>query len=220
MSKDNEGQWNLTDEERKIEAELENWLPRKGDQLFVASAGAAFVDCLGFTGYGEERSPIGRHSLYSGGYLLAADRLVETLLGTAHEDALIYPIFYLYRHHIELELKESLYPFVNRLHAGTEEQRKQLKKTFGRHSIKELWDTLKIFAPTIIARISTETTAAFESLVEEIDHYDGSGEEGRYAFYKDGKPTFSQLQAVNLGHLKLQFHKMSHYLGGLSEEIL
>src|ERR1700740_2864765 len=157
-------------EQRKIEAELANWLPSMGDQLLVSTADATVVDCLGFTADGEERSPIGRDSLYSNGYLLAADRLVESLAGVAFEDCLIYPVFYLYRHYIELELKGSIKLFLSCLYKGSQAGReRQLAKLAERHSIQVLWDKLKSLSPTTIARMSLTATEAFHCLVRQID---------------------------------------------------
>ncbi|MGD0569686.1 MAG: hypothetical protein ABSA78_14905 [Candidatus Sulfotelmatobacter sp.] len=210
----------LEEEERRIQPELEDWLPRLGDTLLISTGEAAFVDCTGATGWGEERSPVGRNSLYSSGYLLAADRLVESLLGAAFEDALIYPIFYLYRHHVELELKGSISLFLNWLHGGTSEERdKQLQKLTREHSIQALWDTLKSLAPQIAAQMPAAATEAFESLVQQINTHDGKSEAARYAFYRDGKQTLLGVDEVNLHNLRVQFHKVSHYLGAFKEAI-
>ena len=44
---------------------------------------------------------------YSEGYLRAARYLIEWILATASDqDILVYPIIFLYRHHIELVLKQ------------------------------------------------------------------------------------------------------------------
>ncbi len=220
MSNEQTVKIDLVEEQRKIEAELEDWLPGRGDTLLISTGNAAFVDCVGATSEGEERSPIGRNALYSSGYLLAADRLVESLVGAAFEDALIYPIFYLYRHHVELELKEATSLFLNRLYKGTPEEReKHLEKLTREHGIQAIWDRLKSLAPEIAAQMSATTTEAFESLVQQINAHDGKAEAGRYAFYRDGTQTLLGVHEVDLHNLKAQFHKISHYLGDFRESI-
>jgi len=210
----------LVEEESKIRVELENWLPRKGDKLFVSGPKAAFVDCTGFTGVGEERSPVGRRDLYASGYLLAADRLVDSWCGLAHEDALIYPVFFLYRHYLELELKGATSLFLNWLYEGTPEAKERmLGKLVENHRIRDLWSTLRSLAPAMVDKMEVEATAAFESLVQEIDDHDSNGQAARYAFYRDKKQTFLGLHEVHLDNLRTQFGKLSHYLGALEEAI-
>jgi len=161
--------------------------------------------------------------------LLAADRLVESLQGLPQEDALLYPILYLYQHHIELELKGSISLFLNWLHRGTAEEREKVFDYLGReHSINNLWNKLKEVAPTVVNQLGQATTKAFESLLQQVSE-PGSNEPGskhrpfdqavRYARYKDGSQTLLGVNEVDLDNLKTQFHKMSHYLGAIAEGI-
>jgi len=212
----------LIEEEARLAAELEDWFPRKGDKLFVSTSNAAVVDCTGFTARGEKRSSIGRHDLYADGYLLAADKLVESLQGLPQEDALIYPILYLYRHHVELALKGSIYLSLNWLFQGTEEERKQRFEKLEltrKHGISELWRVLKGLIPGLVDQMGSGTTEAFESLLGQVSEHDSSGQAGRYPFDRKGQQTLMRVNEVDLNHLRLQFKKMSHYLGALDEGI-
>src|SRR5260370_6794126 len=97
----------LRDDELQFSQELREWLPGPGDALIEDTSSAVRVDPLG---YSEPHSPaarslIGRWDLYSDGFLHAGDRLVDGLTASPGEDELLYPILYLYRHHLELELK-------------------------------------------------------------------------------------------------------------------
>jgi hypothetical protein len=217
--KEAEGAINLIEEENKLREELENSFPRTGDKLFISTPKAAFVDCTGFTGSGEGRSPIGRRALYARGYLLAADRLVESWQGLPHEDCLIYPVFHLYRHYVELEMKGAI-SLSLALHDGPPEEReKVLEDLTKKHGIQDLWNTLKSFAAKVVSGMGATTTAAFESLVKEADEHDPNGQAAGYAFYRDGKQTFLALHEVDLDNLKIQFGKMGNYLGSLEEGI-
>jgi len=51
---------------------------------------------------------IGNWSFFADGYKLAADRLVDQVEGNPPEDCLIAPILFLYRHWVELKLKELI----------------------------------------------------------------------------------------------------------------
>ena len=51
---------------------------------------------------------VGNWSLFADGYKLAADLLVDQVEGNPSEDCLIAPILFLYRHWVELKLKELI----------------------------------------------------------------------------------------------------------------
>lgn len=55
------------------------------------------------------RSTSNQWLFYVEGYRIAAERLVDNVLTTQTErDTLIYPIVFLYRHYIEIQLKEII----------------------------------------------------------------------------------------------------------------
>jgi len=66
---------------------------RKIEPIFTDEKKWKFNSCLNT--YNE--------SIYSDGYLLAANKLIKGLINnSSDQDYLIYPIIFLYRHHIEL----------------------------------------------------------------------------------------------------------------------
>jgi hypothetical protein len=74
--------------------------PRQGDVLFRADDEARNANA---------RLHPGNEIPYLEGYRRAARHLAETVCETGrHEDFIIYPIVYLYRHHVELALKRLL----------------------------------------------------------------------------------------------------------------
>lgn len=109
--------------------------PRKEDISFCDG----FPDwhnnaCLGFTHPGD-------YTGYTEGYRRGARLLVEHVNERARDqDYLVYPIFFLYRHHVELALKRLLRtaPYlVDRLHTESE------TKHLGMHRLDLLWQDLK-----------------------------------------------------------------------------
>ena len=73
--------------------------PRREDVLFRSDEENLSANaCVNWVGSPEE--------LYSEGYLMAARSLAQQVC-TTHDDQdfLVYPVVYLYRHHIELLLK-------------------------------------------------------------------------------------------------------------------
>jgi len=193
------------------EREMAEWLPTQRDNLFVSSDGGACLDPLGLTSMGEKRSSIGRWQLYAGGFLQAADRLVHGCRGMPYEDALIYPILNLYRHHLELELK-----YLVRYCKGGERFRDWLTKT---HSLMELWNCMTQIYPRFGTWTSAESTEGCHRLLSEFDQHDRNSQSSRYPEDKHGKQTLLALETVDLQILKLGVHKISHYLSAVVEQL-
>jgi hypothetical protein len=71
--------------------------PRKGDVVFGPGTDSSRNACI---------APWDADSAYTTGFRRAAFRLAIDVCDTeTHQDTLIYPIVYLYRHHVELVLK-------------------------------------------------------------------------------------------------------------------
>ena len=109
--------------------------PRKGDLLFRDDLPDWHNNaCLNVT-WGDDQ--IG----YTEGYRRGARLLVEHVVENAQDqDYLVYPIIFLYRHHIELALKGIIRraPFlIDRQLTDTE------KKHLGKHRLNLLWADLK-----------------------------------------------------------------------------
>jgi hypothetical protein len=147
------------------------------------------------------------------GYREAGDRLVDSLTGAPWEDSLIYPILYLYRHHLELELK-PLVAYALRNFPGLEVdalERKlaDLKKN---HDLGSLWNQLEYFYPRCNKGSSLEAQQSFRSLLKELTDQDPTGEAGRYETDVCGNQTLSRLTVVDAATFKAGIHKMSNYL--------
>ncbi len=207
-------------QEEQIVREYYDSFPKEGDKLFVESDSGARLDALGTPTPESPRSIAGRRGLYSEGYLLAGDRLVDSLTAAPHEDALVYPILYLYRHNIELELKELLSYFLCSLSgfegAKLEEKLRELGET---HSLQGLWMRIEGHFPKWNEGSPVEAQQAFRRLLYELDDHDPTGEAGRYETDRKGNQTLARLRIVDLGKLKQGIHKIFNYLGLVSEGI-
>jgi hypothetical protein len=196
--------------------------PREGDRLFVETWSAAHVDPLGMSdpAHPEDRSPVGRRQLYSDGYLLAADRLVEGYTESPPEDVLIYPILYLYRHHIELELKLLNTRWLTWL-SGLDEAaiRRKVESLGKKHRLKCLWDRFQGAYPECNQVFDEKTRVAFRTLLFELDDHDSEGQSGRYETDSRGMQTLTKLHSIDLPTLKSGIHKISQYLSFLGDEI-
>ena len=210
------------EQEKRLGHELEEWLPKKEDKLFQNTFSSARVDPIGLSDplSRKERSPTGRWGLYCEGFRLAADRLVEGLTGSPQEDALIYPLLALYRHHIELALKElirSCPAYLSDL--SDAEIEKKLQKVYATHSLRSLWSALQTLYLNCNDWTSEEGRKAFEHLLFELDDHDPHSQAGRYPMDKKGTQTLTRLISVDLPNLKAGVHKISHYLDCIYEGI-
>jgi len=79
----------------------------------------------------------GNWDLYADGYKSAADRLVDQIEGTPLEDRLICPVFFMYRHFIELRLKTLIFGLDNL--SSTQISGNELAK----HPLTPLWSYVR-----------------------------------------------------------------------------
>ncbi len=207
---------------KSVVVEAEEWLPRKGDKLFQVTPFAARLDPLGLSDpiSLKKRSPTGRWGLYSRGFLMAGDRLVEGLAGSPGEAPLIYPVLTLYRHHLELELKELIRSCPDYLSELSEaEIQKKLESLDNTHSLSSLWSTLQTLYPNCNDWASKEDQEAFKAILFEFNDHDPHSQAARYPVDKKGNQTLTRLSSVDLPALKVGVHKISHYLNCIYEGI-
>jgi hypothetical protein len=191
-----------SDYEENIFREAAESFPKRGDTLFVETDEAARLDS----------------ALYSTGYLAAGDRLAEGLSGLPSEDALVYPILFLYRHHLELELKELISYGLLCLsgfdEATTAKKIDRLKEI---HSLKSLWNLLEYHHPDCDKWASAECQGSFRKLLFELDEHDPKGQAARYDTDRKGNATLAHLALVDIPIFKAGVHKISNYLTCIQE---
>ncbi len=132
-----------------------------------------YTACLN---YGLDAYPFVR------GYKEAADILIQNLSETDGRsiDGLVYPICYLYRHHIEIFIKDIIHVCGYLYDDIEEEANKFLAKRS--HSISGLWNKLKEYL-IISGEYETEIPeelAQFDHLISELSVFDPSGTAFRY----------------------------------------
>ena len=181
---------------------------QRGDQLFINDQAQLQLDALENNAYhGYKR---GAWLSYASSYLEAADRLERTL----HErssDSLTLPIVFLYRHYLELTLKD-LVSMGNKKYGkpSTPDLEKKLKRVLDRHRIDLLWQELKplllqIYPPPE----KSEEIAAVEACVLEFSKVDESSMSFRYPMDKNKQPILQ-----NNPHLQPLEYIDVHHLAG------
>jgi hypothetical protein len=191
--------------------------PRKGDILFrpVNSTEGAPDDW--------EMNALVRKAddhAYSEGYRLAG-RIVADHVSQQPLDAdfLVYPIIFLYRHYVELQLKR-LIPMgallVNK--AISEADRKRLLE----HSLVGLW---ALFEPVLqeaaqgIVAMTHEEIEGLGWYVNELNKFDPRSFSARYALDRDGVPCIDDHKhpAINIGVFAQCMERLAACLFGLGE---
>ncbi len=175
-----------------------NW-PRTGDTLFAA--GLAWED--------SALVSIGVDSFlhYALSYKEAADMVVEQVKSShASPDAIILPVFVLYRHCLELMLKALI-----RLGGLLEGTGQDFPRT---HQLELLWKECRPLLERTFPDGEKADTNAVESCIRELAALDPSGEASRYPEKKDGASTIPQDVPVSLHNIREVMSRIGGFLTG------
>lgn len=168
---------------------------------------------------------------YKKGFRIGALRLAEKVCSDySDQDLLIYPIVYLYRHYLELVLKE-IFRSASRLvcHDITPEQDENL----GKHGLKPLWSMIEpLLGPVCVQtghdQIPQADVDGIRSYIEQFHNHDPDGQRFRYATIKVKKPNApkgtkehkrslkKELSLINIRTFAVNTEKLADYLDGLS----
>ena len=151
---------------------------RKQDLLFNAFGGItdAHLDLGG-----------NREFLYSEGYLKAARVLANHALANEYDrHILLFPVAFLYRHHVELSLKE-LIQIAHTLASGQPNSREG-------HVLCHLWEELKELLRHLDESPKQEDLEAVESYLKQLEKVDKVGQAFRYATSSKGAPHLTELR--------------------------
>ncbi len=181
---------------------LERRWPRKGDRLFVSAADWENNACLNLGGP--------TFSLYAQGYRKGADIIVQKVKETGwDQDYLVYPVCFLYRHFLELRLKELI-------NLG----RQLFKGQTGfpeNHKIDDLWVECRLFLEKAWPAGEKTDLDTVEECMKEFVSVDRSAQAFRYPQDKQGKPSLAGLSHINLRHLSEVMTRLAVLLDGSAE---
>ena len=182
--------------------------PKKGDEPFRSSADAK----------SEARLDMVHRSLYSYAlaYKEAADRLVNCALGrrAVHLDLAVLPVMFLYRHYLELALKNII---CRGRRCGLEEA--GISHT---HDLSRLWRGARSVLEELWPGQSRIELAAVENCVFEFHQHDESSEESRYPVSREKgekRETLRSLTRVDIRNLKRVMAGVAVFLDGCADAI-
>jgi hypothetical protein len=177
--------------------ESEILYPKKGDALIQGGGGKAakalFADWMK-----------GEWGFYADGYKRAADIIVDQVDGDAPDDILILPIIFLYRHYVEVKLKDVIIG-LDRL-SGT-----HMGKGFGTHNLISLWSYLKSHLDCIRTEPGNkEILPALDSLIAELATLDPDSFHFRYPYDKTLQQEMQLPHSLSMNHFKETMEKIEH----------
>jgi len=180
--------------------------PKKGDEPFRSSRNArseARLDMASRT-----------FSSYAIAYRQAAERLVSCALRsrTEYPDLAVLPVIFVYRHYLELALKNILC-LGRRCSLG----KVGMSKT---HDLSELWGQTRLVLEELSPGNHPVELAVVERCVLEFHRHDKSSEESRYPVDKKGcRRSLQSLARVDLRNLKKGMVGVANFLDGCADGV-
>jgi len=131
---------------------------------------------------------------------------------------LAYPIFFLYRHHIELALKRIIYwvPWVLRRDLTDQE-----KKNLGNHQLERLWADLEPIFGSICEAVSwskpeVDDLEGIREYVRQLSAIDPLSINFRYWKSKKGQPSLPDcIKSFNIRHFSEMMGRLADFIEAL-----
>ena len=145
---------------------------------------------------------------YIEGYKVAGDQLVKYVKeGSCEQDFLVYPIAFLYRHHIELLLKEII-------KKGNLLYDKNDTEAQGSHKLSPLWKrSVEIINSVTDGSIDTkDNIKLIKYFIDEFNQIDNLSFSFRYPLDKKGQRLLEGIKYINLRHLSDCINSMSEFI--------
>jgi hypothetical protein len=150
---------------------------------------------------------------YADGYKEAAEIVVgHAISRRAANDTLVYPILFLYRHYLELRLKELIA-------SGSVLIGKRIRPPAD-HRLDNIWGVCR----PILKKISPQEPAnSFKTIgecIKEFARFDASSQSFRYSRSRNGQRSLEGVTHINLRNVRDTMSKVSGLLDGASMAIL
>jgi len=131
-----------------------------------------------------------------------------------YPDMLFMPIAYLYRHSLELQLKQIIKLGTD---LGVVEDNKKLRDTLSCHNLHKLWNCVKKAVDELDSESSsTEDFSSAEQIIQHFHFIDKSGQSLRYPKnLSEDKPANDRPKFVELKHLQEVYEGLFNLLTGI-----
>jgi hypothetical protein len=149
---------------------------------------------------------------YGENYKDAADALIKIALdGTTYLDVVVNPAVFLYRHYLELTLKDIIFRTRRLEHEGD-----GFPKT---HSLKVLWAQAKRLLLKHYGGDSPKEIAYLDPFFLEFHEHDPNSMAFRYPFDKAGNKHLMKLSRINIRHLMETMARIGGFLSCIASDI-
>jgi len=190
--------------------EIEYKLPKNGDQLFKSGEDWWHDAYIGLT---EQEWDV-----YAIGYKMAGDLIVQHM-ENIEKNNLVFPIVFLYRHYIELRLKEIINNGYLLLNIKNDNQIHYMKE----HNIDKLWNETKNIIRKALQDQAKHYVEALNKLIKEYSKIDPGSYCFRYPIDTKGVPLKFDISHINLRNLSEVIEGMANLLDevsiGISENL-
>jgi hypothetical protein len=184
--------------------------PSKEDVLFRADPNDVRANAsLHFPGAGF---------LYAKGYRTAARLLTKHVIETGTDkNILVFPILYLYRHHIELVLKHLT---VIGAYLVDKELSKSETDQLSKHRLDLLWTNFRPILDAVCKEVgwkppAKEDIEGVDSYIRQMTDVDLDGQGSRYVVSKKGEPSMPHLRNINIRVFADGVERLGDFLEGL-----
>lgn len=186
---------------RRARGQGPRWSPASAS-LFTPVADEARV--LALPTSGASAWPV-----YAQGYRMAGDLVLRTILDTGHDqDFLVYPLIFLYRQYLELQLKQVIH-IGRELHGGR-------GRPVDTHSLAALWDHAVTHIRQEWPKDDLDSTIRRD--LQEFDAVDGGSYAFRYPVGTLREPSLPvELERLNVRTFALRADEIGNYLDGAIE---
>lgn len=124
------------------------------------------------------------YSQHADAFRTAADVIIDARLAAEtgpHHDELLYPVLFLYRHSLEIRLKDLIWEGI---HAGFF-QKAEVQDVLDGHSLASLWKHAKRLVQDCGKGCDQSPVEGVESIINEFHQVDSNGQKLRYEREKD-----------------------------------
>ena len=152
--------------------------------------------------------------IYAEGYKQAADKLVEQVQsGNTSNNFVVYPVIFLYRHFVELRLKEIL---KDGYQAAGKRAPVPSKHPLNEHPLMPLWKECRRIVEEVWPKDEPIPLDSAERIIGQLEKHDASSFAFRYPSDKKGQPMLRDLTHVNLVKFSQVIGRLANLLNTLS----
>lgn len=167
---------------------------------------------------------------YVAGYKDAADKAVDAAIND-FSDSLVYPIMFLYRHYLEIMIKQMLWEFrslqfyLNKYYGNTEygSEFSKGKDPIMKHDLMSIWKELRdLMKESWSNEEDLSFLADVEHRIKEFHDIDQGSFSFRYPVDKENNPIFQfdqEIQKVNIVQVKRVVDAITTRFGGALDKL-